>query len=163
MRKAFDTNVPKLRPRLKTAVLTEEGVSHAEPDDVPHADMTFEQAAALLEGSGVEAAAEAPAAPPEVVAREPEVAVLPPPAPPPAPVAVVAAVATIPAPALSVPPPAVKEVAPVVPMAAPIAPAAAPVAAQAPSHHNGVTAAQTPLAFDESPDVQSRRERLLKI
>jgi hypothetical protein len=139
MRKAFDTNVPKLRPRLKSSVVADEAGAGA------HAANGAETA------TGVETEAMEPASRDvleEVLDEATNDAASPP----------VARMEPVPAaPATEEPPepPAPARWQPATASPAPVAPAASVAEPRA--------AAQSIPGLDESPDVQSRRERLLKI
>jgi septal ring factor EnvC (AmiA/AmiB activator) len=115
MRKAFDANIPKLKPRLR-------------PNGAPSATLPLDpDAAEPAAAEPVEAAAAAPIAAPVTVAPAPEVAAAPAPAVAPTPVPVAAAPAVT-VPAAPAPVAVVAAPAPAAPVAAPAtATVAAPV------------------------------------
>jgi hypothetical protein len=142
MRKAFDTNVPKLRPRLKSSVVADEAGAGAHAANGAETATGVETEAMepasrdVLEEVHDEATNDA-ASPP--VARMEPVPAAPATEEPPEPPA----------------PPAPARWQPATASPAPVAPAASVAEPRA--------AAQSIPGLDESPDVQSRRERLLKI
>ncbi len=156
MRKAFDANVPKLRPRLKTAVSEEAPAPSGALPAAGEGGGNESAPANFAPEPALASAAPAPDAEPGLEASQPPAA------------------AANPTPTESMPhTPAAEE--PMIPLALSVGPGAAnagvadavPVSSprkeEARGERRPATEAEHTAAFAEAPDLQARRERLLQV